>query len=122
MNRKRAEPLTLEFSPRNCNLWLYLWLGLLIGAGASLLVVHPISMVVQNQHDALFHLASFRPDQIFLDSFAAQFLPVKLLCAIPRCILGVFIGGILLRLKENRLRLEALHHDSEFNRIISHIT
>ncbi len=111
--------LTVESSCRNGNSWMYPWLGLLIGTGTALMVMHPISMVLQNQHDALFHLASFRLDQIFLDSFATQFLPMKLLYVIPKCILGVFLGVILKRLKENRLHMEALHQDSELKRIIS---
>ncbi len=116
MNQERS----LNFSRRNSNLWIYPWLGLLIGTGAALMVVHPISMVVQNQHDALFHQTSFRLGQIFFDSFTPQFLPMKLLYAIPKCILGLFLGIIFRRLKENRLRLETLHQDSEHSRIISY--
>ena len=113
MNPERLEPLTLEFSPIKGSLWVYPWLGLLIGAGAGALVGHPITMVVQNLHDALFHLASFHPEQIFLDSFATQFLPLKLLYAIPGGTLGAILGAIFRRLKENRLGLEALHQDFE---------
>lgn len=113
MNPERLEPLTLEFLPIKGSLWVYPWLGLLIGAGAGVLVGHPITMVVQNLHDALFHLASFHPEQIFLDSFATQFLPLKLLYAIPGGILGAILGVIFRRLKENSLGLEALHQDFE---------
>ena len=71
-------------------------------------------MVVQNLHDALFHLASFRPDQIFFDSFRTQFLPLKLLYAIPGGTLGAILGVIFRRLTENLLlSLEALHQDFE---------
>lgn len=113
MNPERLEPLTLEFSPLTGSLWVYPWIGLLIGAGAGLLMGHPITMVVQNIHDAIFHLASFRPDQIFFDSFATEFLPMKLLYAIPGGVLGTILGVIFRRLKENRLGLEALHQDFE---------
>ena len=113
MNPERLEPLTLEFSPIKGILWVYPWLGLLIGAGAGVLVGHPITMVVQNLHDALFHLASFRPDQVFFDSFRTQFLSLKLLYAIPGGALGAILGVIFRRLKENRLGLEALHQDFE---------
>jgi signal transduction histidine kinase len=113
MNPERLEPLDLEFSPIKGSLWVYPWLGLLIGAGAGILVGHPITMVVQNLHDALFHLASFRPDQIFFDSFRTQFLSLKLLYAIPGGTLGAILGVIFRRLKENRLVLEALHQDFE---------
>jgi signal transduction histidine kinase len=113
MNPERLEPLTLEFSPIKGSLWVYPWLGLLIGAGAGVLVGHPITMMVQNIHDALFHLASFRPDQIFFDSFDTQFLPLKLLYAIPGGTLGGILGVIFRRLKKNRLGLEALHQDFE---------
>ena len=113
MNPERLEPLTLEFSPLTGSLWVYPWIGLLIGAGAGVLVGHPITMVVQNLHDAMFHLASFRPDQIFFDSFATEFLPMKLLYAIPGGVLGTILGVISRRLKENRLGLEALHQDFE---------
>jgi signal transduction histidine kinase len=113
MNPERLEPLTLEFSPLTGSLWVYPWIGLLVGAGAGVLVGHPITMVVQNLHDALFHLASFRPDQIFLDSFSTQFLPLKLLYAIPGGTLGAILGVIFRRLKGNRLRLDALNQDFE---------
>jgi signal transduction histidine kinase len=113
MNPERLEPLTLELSPLKGSLWVYPWLGLLMGGGAGVLVGHPITMVVQNLHDALFHLASFRPDQIFFDSFATQFLPIKLLYAIPGGTLGAILGVIFRRLKENRLGLDALHQDFE---------
>lgn len=72
MNLERLEPLTLEFSLPS-NLWVYPWMGLLIGAGAGALMGHPIAILVQNIHDAWFHLASFRPDEIFFDSFAKEF-------------------------------------------------
>ena len=113
MNPERLERLDLEFSPIKGSLWVYPWLGLLVGAGAGALVGHPITMVVQNLHDALFHLASFHPEQIFLDSFATQFLPLKLLYAIPGGTLGAILGLIFRRLKENSLGLEALHQDFE---------
>jgi signal transduction histidine kinase len=113
MNPERLEPLTLELSPLKGSLWVYPWLGLLMGGGAGVLVGHPITMVVQNLHDALFHLASFRPDQVFFDSFATQFLPIKLLYAIPGGTLGAILGVIFRRLKENRLGLDALHQDFE---------
>ncbi len=113
MNPERLEPLDLEFPPIKGSLWVYPWLGMLIGAGAGVLVGHPITMVVQNLHDALFHLASFRPDQIFFDSFRTQFLPLKLLYAIPGGTLGAILGVIFRRLRENRLSLEALHQDFE---------
>jgi signal transduction histidine kinase len=113
MNPERLEALTLEFSPIKGSLWVYPWLGLLIGAGAGALVGHPITMVVQNLHDALFHLASFHPEQVFFDSFATQFLPLKLLYVIPGGTLGAIMGVIFRRLQENRLGLEALHQDFE---------
>ena len=39
MNPERLEPLILDFSPIKGSLWVYPWLGLLIGAGAGALVV-----------------------------------------------------------------------------------
>ena len=105
MNAERLEALTLEFSTLKGSLWVYPWLGLLIGAGTGALVGHPIAMVLQNIHDALFHLASFRPDQILLDSFTTQFLPMKFLYTIPGGILGAILGVIFRRLTENRLGL-----------------
>jgi hypothetical protein len=75
MNQERLELLNLEVSPPKGSLWTYPWIGLLIGAGSGLLVGHPISMVVQNLHDALFHLASFRPDQIIYEVFPHNFCP-----------------------------------------------
>src|SRR5512139_3267319 len=113
MNPERLEPLNLEPPPLKGSLWAYPWIGLLIGAGAGILVGHPISMLVQNLHDALFHLASFRPEQIIFDSFTTEFLSMKLLYAIPGGILGAILGVSFRRLKENRLALEALHQDFE---------
>jgi signal transduction histidine kinase len=113
MNQERLEPLDLEFSPIKGRRWVYPWLGMLIGAGAGMMVGHPLTMVVQNLHDALFHLASFRPDEIFFDSFRTQFLPLKLLYGIPGGTLGAILGVIFRRLKENRQGLEALHRDFE---------
>ncbi len=113
MKPERLEPLTLEFSPIKGNLWVYPWLGLLIGAGAGVLVGHPSAMAVQDLHDARYHLASFHPEQIFLDSFASQFLIMKLLYLILGGITGSILGLIFRRLKENRLGLEALHQDFE---------
>jgi signal transduction histidine kinase len=107
------EPLTLKFSPLKGSLWAYPWIGLLIGAGAGALVGHPIAMAVQNLHDAHYHLASFHPEQIFLDSFASQFLLMKLLYAILGGITGSILGLIFRRLIENRLGLEAMHQDFE---------
>ena len=113
MNPERLERLILELPPLQGSLWAYPWIGLLIGSGAGILVGHPISMMVENLHDALFHLASFRPDQIIFDSFATQFLPMKLLYAIPGGILGAILGVIFRRLKENHQGLDALQQDFE---------
>src|SRR5665647_2358695 len=99
MNPERLEPLDLEFSPIKGSLWVYPWLGLLIGAAGGMLVGHPITMVVQNLHDALFHLASFRPDEIFFDSFRPQFFPLKLLYGIPGATLGAILGVVFRHLK-----------------------
>ena len=105
--------MTLKFSPLKGSLWVYPWIGLLIGAGAGALVGHPIAMVVQDLHDARYHLASFHPEQIFLDSFASQFLDMKFLYLILGGITGSIFGLIFRRLKENHLGLEALHQDFE---------
>ena len=113
MNLEQLEPLTLKFSPLKSSLWAYPWIGLLIGAGAGALGGHPIAMAVQNLDDAHYHLASFHPEQIFLDSFASQFLIMKLLYLILGGITGAILGLIFRRLKENRLGLEALHQDFE---------
>jgi signal transduction histidine kinase len=113
MNPERLEPLDLEFSPIRGGLWVYPWLGLLIGVGAGALVGHPIAMAVQDLHNALYHLANFHPEQVFLDSFASQFLIMKLLYAILGGMLGTVLGVIFRRFKENSLALEALHQDFE---------
>jgi signal transduction histidine kinase len=113
MNLEKLEPLTLESASMPGRLWGYPWLGLLIGAGAGALVGHPIAMAVQDLHDARYHLASFHPEQIFLDSFASQFLIMKLLYGILGGILGAILGAIFRGIEKNRLGLEALHKDFE---------
>jgi signal transduction histidine kinase len=115
MNPEQLEPLTLKFSPLKGSLWVYPWIGLLVGAGAGALVGHPIAMGVQDLHDSHYHLTSFHPEQILLDSFASQFLDMKFLYLILGGITGFILGLIFRRLKENRLGLEALHQDFELH-------
>jgi signal transduction histidine kinase len=113
LEQLELEPLTSKFSPLKGSFWSYPWIGLLTGAGAGALVGHPIAMAVQDLHDARYHLASFHPEQIFLDSFAPQFLIMKLVYIILGGIGGVILGLIFRRFKENRLKLEAMHQDFE---------
>jgi GAF domain len=110
-NLRKLEPSTLESASMLGRPWTYPWLGLLIGAGAGALVGHPIAMDIQNLHDAHYHLASFHPEQIFLDSFLPHLLIMKLLYTILGGILGAMLGATYRFIEEDRLRLGAAHRE-----------
>jgi signal transduction histidine kinase len=89
------------------------WLGLLIGATVGFLVVHPISMLVREAHNSIYSGAPFEFGSAVLHSFHAQMWPMMMLYTVLGALVGVVLGVVLKRLKENRQRLDSLHQEFE---------
>jgi signal transduction histidine kinase len=89
------------------------WLGLLLGAVVGFLVVHPISMLVRVAHNSIYSGAPLDLGLAFLHSFHVEMWPMMLLYTLLGALVGVTLGIVLKRLKENRQRLDTLHQEFE---------
>jgi signal transduction histidine kinase len=89
------------------------WLGLLLGAAVGFFVVHPISMLVRTAHDFIYSGAPPDLGSAVLHSFHTEMWPMMLLYTLLGALVGVVLGLFLKHLRENRLRLDALHQEFE---------
>jgi signal transduction histidine kinase len=89
------------------------WLGLFLGAAVGFFVVHPMSMLVRAAHEFIYVGAPLDLGAALLHSFRAEMWPMMLLYTLLGALVGVVIGLFLKRLRENRLRLDAMHQEFE---------
>jgi signal transduction histidine kinase len=113
MNDQQGEPTVLKaFVPKGHPV-AYLWLGFLIGAGVALLVAYPSILVINLIHD---HFAFGRPLDITRalgQGLKPRWWPYMVLSGLGGALTGATLGRILQRIRENRLRLDNLHHEFE---------
>ena len=110
---KPGKPILLEPTVVHKKVWTYPWIGLLLGALVSFLVVHPISMMVLEAHYFIYYGTPLSLIQAFLHSFHGEMWPMMLLYTTLGAMVGGVLGFVLKRLKENRLRLATLHQEFE---------
>ncbi len=109
MNTEQCDPAALEALIRKKRTWVYPWIGILFGMAVGILIGHPLSMLA---HDFYNSLASGAPLDIrgaLFHSFHWHMWPMTLIFAGFGAAVWGFIGFILQRLQENRLRLDAAH-------------
>jgi putative methionine-R-sulfoxide reductase with GAF domain len=101
MNTEQCEPIRKEKT------WVYPWVGTLFGIAAGVFIGHPLSMLVHNFYNSLVSGASLDIRGSLLESFQWHMWPMTLMFALFGGITWGFIGFILQRLRESRLRLDA---------------
>lgn len=107
------QPLRLEEAGRAFALWSYPFLGFLLGALASVIVGHPLAMVVFNFQDYISGQTFFHPLHRLLISFTPQMWPMLTLFALSGGIFGAVLGKVFQKLRENHLQLQNLHQEFE---------
>lgn len=86
---------------------------MLFGVAVAILVGHPLAMMVENFHGYIYGDAPLDISGSIFHSFHLHMWPMMLLFSLFGGMVWAFIGFILQRLRENRLRLDTLHQEFE---------
>jgi signal transduction histidine kinase len=113
MNPEEIRPVVLEAPIRRERTWFYPWMGLLFGVILGIFIGHPLSMLVHGIYNFINSGTPLDVSGAFFHSFHWQMWPMMLIFAAFGGIVWGFIGFILQRLRESRLRLDTLHQEFE---------
>jgi signal transduction histidine kinase len=113
MNPEQFEPVVLEAPIRQERTWVYPWIGILFGVVVGILIGHPLSMLVNEIYNYIHSGTPIDVSGAFLDSFHWHMWPMMLIFAVFGGLVWGFIGFILKRLRDSRLRLDTLHQEFE---------
>ncbi len=111
MNLEQCDPVAPEALIRKKKIWLYPLIGVLFGIAVGILIGHPLSMLAHEFYNSLTSGASLDISKAFSHSFHWHMWPMSLIFAGFGAIVWGFIGFILQRLQESRLRLDAAHQE-----------
>ena len=114
MNLEQFEPVVLEAPIHKEKTWIYPVLGVLFGVAAGILVGHPLAMLAYTFHECLMSGTTCNVTSALFESFHWHMWPMMLLLSLFGGVTWGIIGFILKRLRENRLRLDTLHQEFEF--------
>ncbi len=103
MNPEECEPIRKERT------WVYPWIGILFGIAVGIFIGHPLSMLAQNFYNSMISGAPIDIPGAFSHSFHLHMWPMWLIFGVFGGVVWGFIGFILQRLRESRLRLDAAH-------------
>lgn len=111
MNQEQCKPAALEALFRQKKTWLYPWIGALFGIAVGILIGHPLSMLAHDFYNSLATGAPLNITGALLHSFHWHMWPMTFIFAGFGSLTWGFIGFILQRLRESRLRLDAAHQE-----------
>ncbi len=114
MNDEPINPVVLKSPSHREKTWAYPWIGVGLGVAVGILIGHPLAMLVYNFHDHLITGTPLDVSGAFLHSFHFHMWPMILLFSLFGGVSWGIIGFVLKRLRENRLRLDTLHQEFEF--------
>jgi uncharacterized membrane-anchored protein YhcB (DUF1043 family) len=103
MNPEQCEPIRQERT------WVYPWIGILFGIAVGIFIGHPLSMLVDNFYNFMNSGTPLDISGAFSHSFHRHMWPMMLIFGVFGGVVWGFIGFILQRLRESRLRLDALN-------------
>lgn len=115
MNHESIKPVVLKAPVRKERTWAYPWLGVVLGVAVGIFIGHPFAMLAYD-----LHLCLITPGKTcdvtgaLLHSFHWHMWPMLLLFALFGGVSWGIIGFVLKRLRENRLKLDTLHQEFEF--------
>jgi len=114
MNPKKMKPVVLEASVRKERTWTYPWIGVVLGVAVGILIGHPLAMLAYDFHDCMLTGKTCNVTGALFHSFAWHMWPMMLLFAGFGGVSWGILGFVMKRLRENRLRLDTLHQEFEF--------
>lgn len=109
MNSEQCDPAVLEALIRKKRTWTYPIIGVLFGIGVGVFIGHPLSMLAHEFYNSMETGAPLDIRLAFAHSFHWHMWPMTAIFASFGGIVWGFIGSILQRLHESRLRLDAAH-------------
>jgi signal transduction histidine kinase len=113
MNDEPINPVVLKAPIHKEKTWAYPWIGVGLGVAVGILIGHPLAMLAYNFHDHLISGTTLDVSGAFLHSFQLHMWPMILLFSLFGGVSWGILGFVLKRLRENRLRLDTLHHEFE---------
>jgi signal transduction histidine kinase len=114
MNPEKIEPVYFEIPSRGEKTWVYPWIGIGLGVAVGILIGHPFAMLAYNLHACLISGTTCDVTGALFHSFQWHMWPMMLLFAVFGGVSWGIIGLVLKYLRENRLRLDTLHQEFEF--------
>ncbi len=114
MNDEVITPVVLKAPIRKENTWVYPWIGVVFGVAVGVLIGHPLAMLAYDLHVCLLTGTTCDVTGALLQSFAFHMWPMMLLFSVFGGVSWGIIGYGLKRLRDNRLRLDTLHQEFEF--------
>jgi hypothetical protein len=114
MNDEPINPVVLKSPFHKERTWVYPWVGIVFGVAVGSLIGHPLAMLAYNFHECLMSGTTCDVTGAIFHSFSSHMWPMMLLFSVFGGVSWGIIGFILKRLRENRLRLDTLHQEFEF--------
>ena len=111
MNPEQFEPMGLEAPIRQERTWVYPWIGVLFGIAVGIFIGHPLSMLVHGFYNFINSGTPLDISGAFSHSFHLHMWPMLLIFGVFGGVVWGFIGFILQRLRESRLRLDTLNRE-----------
>ncbi|MHB8067855.1 MAG: sensor histidine kinase [Desulfobaccales bacterium] len=114
MNDELINSVVLKSPIRKEKTLAYPWIGVVFGVAVGVLIGHPLAMLAYNLHECSMSGATCDVPGALIHSFAFHMWPMMLLFSVFGGVSWGIIGFVLKRLRENRLRLDTLHQEFEF--------
>ena len=114
MNDEPINPVVLKSPLYKERTWFYPWIGVALGVAVGSLIGHPLAMLAYNFHECLIAGTTCDVTGALFHSFSFHMWPMMLLFSVFGGVSWGIIGFVLKRLRENRLRLDTLHQEFEF--------
>jgi hypothetical protein len=111
MNPKEIKPAVTMAPTFRERTWFYPWIGLLFGVVLGIFIGHPLSMLVHDFYNSINLGTPLDVPGDLFHSFHWHMWPMILIFAAFGGLGWGFIGLILQRLQESRLRLDASHRE-----------
>ncbi len=106
-----TEAIQLKLVVPNRKFRHYPVIGFLLGGMAGLIAFHPLSMLVRAAHETIYFGKELVIGRALISSFQFFMWPMLLLNTLLGMGVGLILGFILMRLKQNRARLDLLNQE-----------